>query len=139
MDSILPPAHFLKSKLLRYFIYTIAYGLLTILPAPVLYASMAYENQYELKQDLMQSVQVYLEDFMSDCVLVASLGGSNPIIIGVACIGMALCCSGVAIVLLCSYVIWRLTSKVGIIGSVRYKAQQRQLFLSLVIMVNFEN
>ena len=135
MDSILPPDHILNSNGLRYFMYTTVYGIFNIIPAPVIYAAVAYENQYELKLELMQSVQVYFEDFLSDCVLATRVDGSNPISIAFACGISVICSFGAATVLVCSHVIWRLTSKVGIIGSARYKAQQRQLFLSLVFMV----
>lgn len=136
MDAILPTNHPLNSRFLRYTVYISVYVLLPILPAPILYIAATYEDQHELKQRLVQSFAIYYDDFMSEEILAAEIDGSNPIATCIV-IGIILACiSGTGIVSLSCYVILQLTSKTGKTGSTRYKAQQRHLFVALVIMVS---
>lgn len=139
MDAILPAEHILNSRYLRYSVYSSVYAVLPLVTAPILYFAADYDDPHALKQHLVQIYEIYYEDFMSDDVLATEINGSNPISTFIIVSMIIGCILGIVMVSISSYVIWQLTSKAGKNDSTRYKAQQRHLFLALVIMVTFNS
>lgn len=135
MDAILPPGHVLDSKVLRYFVYIMVYVIFTIYPIPLFYFAYSYEDQNELKQDLLRIYSLYYDDFMSAKVAAVRMDGTNPFPFIIIYTFLFYCIFAITTMLISSSVIWKLTGNAGAIGSVRYRTQQRQLFLALVIMV----
>lgn len=137
MNAILPKMHLFNSKLLRGLLYFSIYGVIDIvLPVPLFYAALTYENQTKLKTELLQEYLVYYEDFMSDNVLVVRFGNDNPFATAIVLLLLTGSLLGLGLIVLCTAMIFYYTHKRMVHTSERSRQHQRSLFIALASMVS---
>lgn len=134
MDLILPGRDKISRKILRYFIYFVAYGLTLIVPPPLCY--LVVQNQQDFKTQLFEWHRVLYDDFWDPKVLAIDIAINHLNGVIVAFFVSFAILYGVGMVIVCSYIIYRNIAKRPQGTSVANRKHHKAVLMSLLAMVS---